>query len=135
MSKQRVRVRIESRQDEQDSVQALLGDLYLKGDHAYIRYEESAAELGKTITLLKVEPGQIRIIRQGDVESEQTFAPGEKRIGFYKTIQGRLELEMHTQELAANIVLGLGSVIWSYDLYVQGEHAGLYRIQLWIQEE
>ena len=48
MSKQRVRVRIESRQDEVETVQTIIGDLYLKGDHVYIRYERPSGELGRT---------------------------------------------------------------------------------------
>ena len=42
---------------------------------------------------------------------------------------------MQTHGVAVDLVQGLGSVKWSYDLYVHGEHAGIYRIQLRIQEE
>jgi uncharacterized beta-barrel protein YwiB (DUF1934 family) len=133
--KRRVRIRIESTQDGQQTLQTADGDLYPKGDHVYIRYEEAQSELGRTTTLLKLEPGQIRIIRQGDVASEQTFVPGERRIGFYQTVQGRLELEMQTHGLESEVSQGLGWVTWSYELFVQGEPAGLYEIKLVIQEE
>jgi uncharacterized beta-barrel protein YwiB (DUF1934 family) len=133
--KRRVRIRIESRQDEQETLLLAEGDLYPKGDRFYIRYEEPDSELGRTSTMLKLESGQIRIIRQGDVESEQTFVRGERRIGFYQTVQGRLELEMHTHDLVSEVIQGIGWVSWSYDLYVQGEPAGLYTIKLWIREE
>jgi uncharacterized beta-barrel protein YwiB (DUF1934 family) len=133
--KRRVRIRIEGRQGEQQTVQLAEGYLYPKGNHFYIRYEETESELGRTSTLLKLESGQIRIIRQGDVESEQSFVPGERRVGFYQTSQGRMELEMHTHDMASDMQQGLGSVIWSYDLFVQGEPAGLYEIKLVVQEE
>jgi uncharacterized beta-barrel protein YwiB (DUF1934 family) len=133
--KQRVRIRIESRQGGQEDLQLAQGDLYPKGKHFYIRYDEAAAELGRTTTLLKLETGQMRIIRQGDVESEQSFVPGERSIGFYQTTQGRLELEMHTHDMSSDLNDGLGWVSWSYDLIVQGEPAGLYEIKLVIQEE
>lgn len=132
--KRRVRIRIESKQGEQQTLQLVEGDLYPKGDHLYIRYEEAESELGRTATLLKLEPGLIRIIRQGDVESEQSFVPGERRIGFYQTVQGRMELEMHTRDLTSDVQDGLGWVTWSYELWVQGEPAGLYEIKLVIQE-
>jgi uncharacterized beta-barrel protein YwiB (DUF1934 family) len=133
--KQRVRIRIESKQEGQETLQLAQGDLYPKGKHFYIRYEEAEAELGRTTTLLKLETGQLRIIRQGDVESEQKFVPGERSVGFYQTTQGRLELEMHTHGMSSDLNLGLGWVSWSYDLIVQGEPAGFYEIKLVIQEE
>jgi uncharacterized beta-barrel protein YwiB (DUF1934 family) len=133
--KQRVRIRIASKQGEQETLQVAQGDMYPKGKHFYIRYEDAESELGHTTTLLKLETGQMRIIRQGDVESEQSFVPGERSVGFYQTTQGRLELEMHTHGMSSDLNHGLGWVSWSYDLIVQGEPAGLYEIKLVIQEE
>jgi uncharacterized beta-barrel protein YwiB (DUF1934 family) len=133
--KQRVRIRIESRQGGLETLQLTQGDLYPKGKHFYIRYEEAESELGRTTTLLKLETGQMRIIRHGDVESEQLFVPGERSMGFYQTTQGRLELEVNTHGMSSDLNHGLGWVSWSYDLIVQGEPAGLYEIKLVIQEE
>jgi uncharacterized beta-barrel protein YwiB (DUF1934 family) len=133
--KRKVRIRIEGRQGEQETLQLAHGDLYLKGKSFYIRYEEAESELGRTTTLLKLEAGQMRITRQGDVESQQSFIPGKRSIGFYQTSQGKLELEMHTHGMLSDLKLGLGWVSWSYDLIVQGEPAGLYEIKLVIQEE
>ncbi|NEW07591.1 DUF1934 domain-containing protein [Paenibacillus sp. SYP-B3998] len=134
-AKQRVRIRIESRSGSETTVQRARGDLYRKGNHTYIRYEEEPNELGRTVTLIKLEENQIRIIRQGDVQAEQTFVVGEKRIGFYQTPQGRLELEIETHELTSEAEAGIGITRWSYDLYASGTHAGKYRIKLLIQGE
>jgi uncharacterized beta-barrel protein YwiB (DUF1934 family) len=133
--KQRVRIRIASKQGEQETLQVAQGDMYPKGKHFFIRYKDAESVLGHTTTLLKLETGQMRIIRQGDVESEQSFVPGERSVGFYQTTQGRLELEMHTHGMSSDLNHGLGWVSWSYDLIVQGEPAGLYEIKLVIQEE
>jgi uncharacterized beta-barrel protein YwiB (DUF1934 family) len=133
--KLRVRIRIECRQGGQETLQLALGDLYPKGKHFFIRYEEAESEFGRTTTLLKLETGQIRIIRQGDMSSEQSFVPGVRSFGYYQTTQGRLELEMHTHGMSSDLNHGLGWVSWSYDLIVQGEPAGLYEIKLVIQEE
>ncbi|MNI10680.1 putative beta-barrel protein YwiB [compost metagenome] len=132
--KQRVSIRIESRIDGQESAHTAEGDLYLKGKHAYIRYEESGAELGKTTTLIRLDPDEVKIIRQGDIQSEQIFVPGEQRIGFYHTAQAKLELVVHTHDWNFELNNGLGHVSWSYDLYMAGDHAGLYRLKLLIQE-
>ncbi|UJF33635.1 DUF1934 domain-containing protein [Paenibacillus hexagrammi] len=133
-AKMGVRIRIESRSAGQATKQTAEGELYLKGEHVYIRYEEKPSELGRTVTLIKLEAGQVKIIRQGDVQADQTFVPGEKRVGFYQTAQGRMELEMETHELTQNMEAGIGTVHWSYDLYASGEHAGHYRIKLNIQK-
>lgn len=132
---QRVRIRIESRSGGESVVQTAEGNLYLKGNHTYIRYEEPPEELGRTVTLLKLSPGELRIIRQGDVQAEQTFVPGEKRIGFYQTAQGRMELDIQTHEFRSESGQGSRTLTWSYDLYAAGDHAGRYRIKLSIQEE
>ncbi|RTE09635.1 DUF1934 domain-containing protein [Paenibacillus whitsoniae] len=133
--KQRVRIRIESRSGSETTVQKARGELYRKGDHTYIRYEEEPNELGRTVTLIRLEAEQIRIIRQGDVQAEQTFVAGEKRTGFYHTPQLRMELETETHTLVSEAVNGIGITRWSYDLYASGTHAGAYRIKLLIQEE
>jgi uncharacterized beta-barrel protein YwiB (DUF1934 family) len=134
-AKERVRIRIESRSGSETTVQKARGDLYRKGNHTYIRYEEEPNELGRTVTLIKLEENLIRIVRQGDVQAEQTFVAGEKRIGFYQTTQGRLELEIETHELTSEAEQGIGITRWRYDLYASGTHAGTYRIKLLIQEE
>src|SRR5690242_15364691 len=114
---QRVQVRIESRSESGTTVRQASGDLYAVGGRICIRYEEAPSELGRTVTLIKLETNQIRIIRQGDVQAEQTFVPGEKRTGFYWTAQGKLELEMETHELVSEVEQGIGTVRWNYDLY------------------
>jgi len=132
--KAKVRIRIESRSDTDKAVQDYEGDLYMKGAHVYVRYEEPAGDQGRTATLIKLEQRELRIVRQGDVQAEQTFVAGEKRVGFYQTEHGRMELEMHTHELEAALAQGRGTVRWSYNLYVAGEPAGLFQVQLSIEE-
>ncbi|MCD1259976.1 DUF1934 domain-containing protein [Paenibacillus athensensis] len=132
--KSKVRIRLESRSDTDKSVQGYEGDLYIKGAHVYVRYEEPLGEQGRTATLIKLERRELRIVRQGDVQAEQTFVAGEKRVGFYQNEHGRMELEMHTHALENALEMGLGTVRWSYDLYVAGEPAGLFRVQLSIEE-
>lgn len=133
--KQQVRIRIESRSGEENVILQADGLLYPKGDHFYIRYEEEASEMGRTVTMMKLESGQARIIRQGDVQSEQTFVPNEKRVGFYQTAQGKLELEIHTYSYSHDLQNGIGTAAWNYDLYVAGGHAGRYHIKLWIETQ
>ncbi|MDQ1910990.1 DUF1934 domain-containing protein [Paenibacillus sp. GD4] len=114
-------------------VQRVQADLYPKEGCWYLRYNEpESAQLGRTATTMRIDREQVRILRQGDVRSEQIFVPGGKRLGYYDTPQGKLELETATGELTIGLqgAAGLGEVRWSYDLTVAGESAGRYRLRL-----
>jgi uncharacterized beta-barrel protein YwiB (DUF1934 family) len=133
--KRRVRIRIESGMNGSRTNLQAAGELYAKGHHYYLRYEEPSPDFGRTVTTVRIAREEIKIIRHGDIRSEQSFAPGEQRPGYYQTAQGRLELSARTHKLDIALDSGLGTVRWSYDLYVSGEHAGTYRLKLSIREE
>lgn len=113
-------------------LQRLRGDMYAKGDHWYLRYNEPEAELGRTATTVRIDQDHIRVIRQGDVRSEQIFALHGQRHGYYDTPQGKLELSTDTVSLqvALGAADGLGTVSWEYELSVAGESAGRYRLRI-----
>ncbi|NHN31980.1 DUF1934 domain-containing protein [Paenibacillus agricola] len=127
----KVKIQIESYIDEDPGIkQDMEGDLYLKGNHYYLRYKEADPEMAGTTTLIKLEDGLVRIIRQGSVRSEQTFKAGQRLKGYYDAPQGKLELETDTEQLTLELEQGLGTVEWSYSLFVMGEKAGDYRLRL-----
>ncbi|WJH35761.1 DUF1934 domain-containing protein [Paenibacillus sp. CC-CFT747] len=125
-----VTLQINSRIDGEEIRQSFSAERYRKGDSFYFRYRETDPAMGRTATILKVAPGEIRILRHGDVESEQTFVPDGRRNGFYQTPQGLLELGTETRELAVRLVNGTGTVSWSYDLFVSGEPSGTCRLEI-----
>jgi uncharacterized beta-barrel protein YwiB (DUF1934 family) len=125
-----VHIRIESYIEDEVITQAADGNLYLKGNHYYLRYLEESPEMKGTVTLIKLGQDSIRIIRQGSLHSEQTFIRGQAVKGYYSTPQGKLEMETVTDSLAINLVEGLGTVEWSYVLFVMGDRIGEYRLKL-----
>ncbi|SFL92738.1 Uncharacterized beta-barrel protein YwiB, DUF1934 family [Paenibacillus sp. 1_12] len=128
-----VNIQIESRIDKDPVIrQNVEGELYPKGNHYYLRYKETDPEMAGTSTLIKLEAGLVRIIRQGSVRSEQTFVAGQRLKGYYEAPHGKLELEADTQQLNVQLDQGLGTVEWCYDLFVMGDRAGTYRLQLMI---
>jgi uncharacterized beta-barrel protein YwiB (DUF1934 family) len=131
----RVRIAVESRSGGQRIVQEAVGDWIAKGDRIYLRYPEPTADYGRTTTVIKLEPDAVKIMRHGDVRSDQTFVPGERRIGYYETAQGKLELAMRTHGFRSSLRGPSGTVELNYDLEVAGESAGTYNIKLTIQEE
>lgn len=110
--------------------QTVAGTRYIKGVNHYFHYEEQEPGMGRTRTLLKIGPDEIRVIRQGDVESEQAFAVGETRSGFYRTPQGTLQLTTETAEIAVELDEGVGRIRWSYEMRLAGEWAGSFRLEI-----
>jgi uncharacterized beta-barrel protein YwiB (DUF1934 family) len=129
-----VRLQITSLCEGQRIEQDLQASLYVKGTHLYYRYKETDANMGHTMTTLKVESDQIRILRHGDIQSEQTFVLNNNRAGFYQTAQGMLELSIFTHTLVLNLIHQVGTISWSYDLYVSGELSGTYLLTAVISE-
>jgi uncharacterized beta-barrel protein YwiB (DUF1934 family) len=130
-NKDKVRLRITSVNGEDPDIrQEFEAERYIKEKAVYLRYTETSAETGNTVTTLKISPGEIKIIRHGDIESEMTFAPGGRRSGFYAAPQGKLQLETETDPWTGGLADGSGAVSWQYRLTVSGEPAGRFRIRL-----
>ena len=128
-----VKLRIVSDSGGETIRQTVAGFRYVRGVNQIFRYEEEEPGMGRTITLLKVSPDEIRIVRQGDVESEQTFAVGETRPGYYRTPQGTLHLTTRTEGVQVELDEGLGRICWTYEMQVSGESAGIYQLDIHIQ--
>lgn len=128
--KQAVDIRIHSLCESQEIVQRVEGEVFLKAETVYLKYREPDPEMGLTQTMLKLRPGRCKIIRHGDVRSEQEFVLNRKASGFYCMAQGKLELETYTHAMTLELDQGLGSVFWSYDLAIMGEAAGRYSLRL-----
>ncbi len=122
--KRAVCITLESDSGGERIVRQMPGEWFSKGRRAYLRYAEPPeAEMGRTVTTVRVEQGEVRIVRHGDVAFEQTFVPGRRHYGYLQTPQGRLELETFTQTLdvAADGAEAPLSVRWSYELSVMGQ--------------
>ncbi|WP_282938245.1 DUF1934 domain-containing protein [Paenibacillus sp. RC67] len=124
-----VSVNIESYSEGERVQQRVDGDLYQKSNHYYLRYEESDPEMSGTMTTIKLEQDRIRLLRNGNVRSELTFVQGQTCRGVYEMPQGTLELHTTTNSLSMELADGLGTVDWSYDLYVAGEKSGSFRLK------
>src|SRR3954452_17977062 len=94
--KKKVKLRIETTINEESSTVHALGELYVKDHAVYVRYVEPSAEMGQTITIVKLQTDSVKIIRHGDVEMEQLFSTGNVTNGMYNPPQGALGLEVST---------------------------------------
>jgi uncharacterized beta-barrel protein YwiB (DUF1934 family) len=133
-TKKTVKLQITSKSEGQRVEQNFKAELYVKGTHIYYRYNETDINMGRTMTTLKIESQQIRIIRHGEIQSEQTFTLHTHKAGFYQTPQGKLELATFTHKLAIDLTDQMGRISWSYDLFVSDELSGTYDLTVLITE-
>jgi uncharacterized beta-barrel protein YwiB (DUF1934 family) len=130
--KREVELLIRSRSSGSGKVeQKVRGQLYERDGRWMYHYREPDSEMGKVMATLKVQPGIIRLLRQGDIRSEQQFSAGRKLPGYYDTAHGRFELDAETHKLQTELTdEGLGRLAWVYDLYVSGERTGRYELTI-----
>lgn len=128
-----------SRQGEDETVQSFRGEAVLRKDAVYIRYTEPEPEKGTggevTRVMFKITDHELKIMRHGGVESEQTFRSGQQMPGFYRSALTRFQLSTDTLTLESRLNGVSGMVTWEYDLYVYGVLSGHFVISLHIQEE
>ncbi|GIP36553.1 DUF1934 domain-containing protein [Paenibacillus sp. J2TS4] len=125
-----IRLVVKSVQDDSTTDQTVIAEWYPKEKSGYIRYREAESEMGKTTTTVKVGTDEIKIIRHGELQSEQTFALHKRLPGFYRTPQGIIHLETITHKLDIHMVDGIGRLSWEYELFVQQESVGSFSLTL-----
>ncbi|MDO7908676.1 DUF1934 domain-containing protein [Paenibacillus sp. JX-17] len=132
-----VTVRLKSRQDGEQVIQELPGEATIRGSQLYVRYEEpnSGPEGGATRTTVKIGEQELKIIRHGEVQSEQSFELGRRLPGFYRSPYTSFALSTHTTKLEVHRDGLNGKVEWTYDLYAFEQLSGHFAISLHIQEE
>jgi uncharacterized beta-barrel protein YwiB (DUF1934 family) len=121
---------IQSKSDGEALVQKVKGVLYLRDGKLFYQYKEPESEMGRISAILRVEKEGIRLLRQGDIKSEQQFLLNKKLPGYYDMPHGRLELDTFTRSLHIALENGIGRMEWSYDLYVSGELTSTHELNV-----
>ncbi|CAM3115035.1 DUF1934 domain-containing protein [Paenibacillus sediminis] len=137
-----VKIRLISRQDGEEVTQELTGEAFIKGNSVYIRYEESdinpegdKTDRPVTRTTVKIGTQQLKIMRHGAVQSEQSFELDRRLPGFYRSPYTQFQMSAHTRKLEVEMNGHVGQVNWEYDMYVLDELTGRFAISILIQEE
>ncbi|MNC19627.1 hypothetical protein D3C76_406230 [compost metagenome] len=134
-----VSVTLESVQGGERNVVHAAGEVIARGNQLYIRYEEmQPGPKGEAIsvrTTLKITDSGLKLIRHGNVQSEQSFEQGQMLPGFYRSPYTQFNLSTDTRKLDVKRDGRSLAVSWEYDLYVYGELSGQFAISLHIQEE
>lgn len=132
-----VRITLRSSGGEEISEQQMLGEVTFVGTSIYIRYEEpeKGPTGGVTRTTVKVAGQELKLLRHGEVESQQTFVQGKRLPGFYRSPYTSFNMSADTSLLEIALSGASGALRWTYDLYVYEELSGQFSISLQIQEE
>ena len=131
-----VRLTLRSEQDGEVGTTQMTGQAFVKGNSLYVRYTEPPQPPQPEIrTIIKISNDEIKIMRHGGVESEQTFRPGEHMSGFYYSPFTRFEMETHTRALHQGLNGITGQIAWEYDLYVHEQQSGRFKVSLHIQAQ
>jgi len=132
-----VAIRLESRQDGERTVTEYRGRLFRKTKAVYLRYVETDEDEASSSVTVRYDGEELRILRQGKVDGEQSFVSGKRRQGSYTTPIGRLRLETETEllrmtgEPGGKLPLTLD---WSYGLWIEEEWTGRFELRLHIKE-
>ena len=94
-----VRIKLVSTWDDERIEQDYRGELYRRGSAIYVRYTEQDEQGGKTRTVVKLSEREIKIMRRGEIESEQTFVLHHKRKGHHRTPAGTLPIVTDTRSM------------------------------------
>lgn len=134
-----VSITLVSLQDGQQNVMKANGEVVSKGRHLYLQYEEmNQGPQGEKIsvrTTIKIAGNQLKLIRHGGIQSEQSFESGRRLPGFYRSPYTQFNLSTETSKLELMREGRSLTVEWEYDLYVYEELSGKFAISLHIQEE
>ncbi|CAM4468550.1 DUF1934 domain-containing protein [Paenibacillus tarimensis] len=136
-----VRIVLESSQEgASPTITRHTGLLYNKPKSIFIRYDEQEqGGEGATVgTTIRWDGQELKLIRRGAVESEQSFVAGRRTGGAYRSDLADFRIETETTYLTVaappEALLPI-TMEWRYELWLSGEHAGQFQIRLTLREE
>lgn len=135
----KVRVTLTSRHDEESAEQQVFpGRVYRKLNAVYIRYEQGNDQEGSTSVTVRWDKRELRLMRAGATAGRQSFIAGMTTEGDYRTAFGSFRLTALTTSLREVEDVGTRfprQLDWTYTLDVNGEPAGVFLLNLSLQEE
>lgn len=134
--KRDVRIELESRRPDGPPVRSSLrGELYRTASGWALTYRERDEAAGESATTLFARERELRLRRRGPVSLEQRFVAGQSVPGSMETPFGAHRTAAFTNELRLALTERGGTIEWAYELTMQDQQAGSFRIRLDIREE
>ncbi|ABS24065.1 Domain of unknown function DUF1934 [Bacillus cytotoxicus NVH 391-98] len=111
------------------------GQYYVKGESTYVTFQEPN-EQGEVRTIIKIQDGQVLIMRSGVVSMRQTHVKGEWTTGTYKSELGTFALQTKTDNVLFkwSDEKKKGQLFLAYALLLSEQEAGRYTITINLKE-
>ena len=133
--RKQVSIRLQSLHEGENTIQELPAEAFIKGRCCMCAIRSLRLDRTKgNRAMLKLTEDELKLIRHGEVESEQAFQLGQRLPGYYRSPFTSFNLSTHTQRLELALEGITGRAAWAYDLYVFDEFSGHFSISLTIQE-
>ncbi|WP_449538103.1 DUF1934 domain-containing protein [Ferdinandcohnia sp. Marseille-Q9671] len=111
------------------------GLYYIKGNNTYLQFDEKQ-ETGTVKTIVKISDTEVLILRSGHVKMRQVYRKSEITNGSFQNQYGTYNLTTKTNNIEYKWYnhSRKGSLFLSYELALQGEASGLYKISITFKE-
>ncbi|PYZ96128.1 hypothetical protein CR205_17325 [Alteribacter lacisalsi] len=136
-----IHMKTEVRDQGQKDTNALQasGRLISKGDITYLRFEEPRQEGIEEATMqtVKIQQGEMMVIRKGAVNMNQRFVTGVVTEGTYQSPYGPMRMLTDTKHVRFlwDETANQGEIRLTYTLTLQGQTAGEYDMRVTVKEE
>ena len=109
---------------EEEQTLRFPGRLTENGGAYLLHYTERIEDTSDTEVHLRLRPGKVMMMRQGDYSVSLIFEVGKHYEGVYHTPFGDLDITVETLMLSKHISAKQGDVLIRYDESVSGQPAG-----------
>lgn len=119
-------------EQESDRIELMSAGTLEQTEEGYIlSYEESELTgLEGTTTVLRVEPGQVTLLRQGEVNSVMVFEEGRQHVSVYDTPEGSLTVSIHTRRLRSDLGPEGGDIEIQYSIDIDQAMSGMNQFRI-----
>ncbi|WP_157812085.1 DUF1934 domain-containing protein [Alteribacter populi] len=117
-----------------------MGRMLTKGDITYLRFEEPQEEgesVERTMQTVKIQQGEMTVIRKGAMNMNQRFVSGVETEGTYQSPYGPMRMRTNTKNVRFlwDETSKQGEIQLQYSLTLQGDYAGEYDMRVSLKEE
>lgn len=111
------------------------GLYYIKGQSTYLQFDEKQ-EIGTVKTVIKISEKEVLILRSGQVKMRQVYRKNEITNGSFQNQLGTFDLTTKTNHIEYKWYNNSrkGRLFLTYELSLQGEKSGLYKITITFKE-
>lgn len=107
------------------------GDLYVKNDTYYLKYEEIAEE-GIVYHTIKLAEDNVQVMRHGANRMNMRYCAGESSASSYETAQGTFNMDVFTRNVRvkheAEDLARKGHLVVEYDLKLNKQDVGFFQL-------